>query len=181
LQADESLVWEFENLSETAALASSVFERMRLLPAKKDLPDLVILDGGKPQINAVITSLDLLNIETPPIVGAVKPPKSHNRICHFLTEDNSRIVFNPRSKAMNFIQDLRDRAHQLANETHRELHSLVQIFKNNDSIPRINYLQVPLRFAERSGNAEDLSPIRSLSQSGEIIFKTKNKSREKGN
>ncbi|HLM61951.1 MAG TPA: hypothetical protein VK308_14190, partial [Pyrinomonadaceae bacterium] len=40
LQPDESLVWEFENLSETAAIAAAVSERLRLLPDKKDLPDL---------------------------------------------------------------------------------------------------------------------------------------------
>jgi hypothetical protein len=34
---------------------------------------------------------------------------------------------------------------------------------------------VPTRYSESGGNAEDLSPIRSLKQSGEIILKTRRK------
>jgi hypothetical protein len=80
---------------------------------------------------------------------------------------------------MNFLQSLRDASHTLANETHRELHSLVQIFVNNEHSPQVKYLLVPTRYAERGGNAEDLSPIRSLTQAGEIILKTESGSRRK--
>lgn len=172
LQREDSLVWEFENLSETAALAAAVRERIRLLPSKKDLPDLLMVDGAKPQINAVRKILEEFNLKNLIVIGAVKPPKTHNKISHFLTMKNTRLEFDNRSRAMNFLQTLRDAAHTLANETHRELHSLVQIFKNNENAPRVKYLLVPTRFAERGGNAEDLSPIRSMTQSGEIILKT---------
>ncbi len=170
---EQGLVWEFENLSEIASLASSVGERLRLLPDKKDLPDLILIDGGKAQISAVgkiLREFDLKNIS---VIGAVKPPKAHNRIAYFLTSNNEKIAFDPKSRSHNFLQNLRDAAHDLANETHRRLHSLMQIFKNNDSAPRVQYLLVPTRFAERDGNAEDLSPIRSLTQSGEMILRKK--------
>ncbi len=176
LHKEDDLVWEFENLSETAALAEAVRERLRLLPDKGKLPELLIIDGSKAQINAVgkvLKELDLINIF---VVGAVKPPKAHNRISHFLTGNNTRIEFSPHSEALNFLQNLRDASHNLANETHRRLHSLVQIFKNNETTPRIQYLLVPTRYAERGGNAEDLLPIRSMTQAGEIILKTRRKS-----
>jgi excinuclease ABC subunit C len=175
LQRDDGLVWEFENLSETAALAAAVRERIRLLPSKKGLPDLLMVDGAKPQINAVKKILDEFKLNNLIIIGAVKPPKAHNQISHFLTLENTRLKFDKRSRAMNFLQTLRDAAHRLANETHRELHSLVQIFVNNADAPRVQYLLVPMRYAERGGNAEDLSPIRSLTQAGEVILKTKSK------
>lgn len=175
LQREDGLVWEFENLSETAALAAAVRERLRLLPAKKDTPDLLIVDGAKPQINAVRKISEEFGLKNLAIIGAVKPPKTHDQISHFLTLKDSRIEFDKRSSALNFLQSLRDAAHALANETHRELHSLVQIFKNNDDAPHVKYLLVPRRFAERGGDAEDLSPIRSLTQAGEIILKTKSK------
>ncbi len=175
LQREDSLVWEFENLSETAALAAAVRERLRLLPLKKDMPDLLIVDGAKPQINAVKKILEEFNLENLTVIGAVKPPKAHNQISHFLTTENARLEFDKRSRAMNFLQTLRDAAHRLANETHRELHSLVQIFVNNDDAPRVQYLLVPVRYAERGGDAADLSPIRSLTQAGEVILKTKSK------
>ncbi len=173
LQPDDGLVWEFENLSETVALAAAVRERLRLLPAKTALPDLLLIDGGKPQINAVKRILEEFGLKNITLIGAVKPPKFHGRISHFLTTKETEIPFDRRSKAMNFLQQLRDAAHTLANETHRELHSLVGIFTNNDGAPHVQYLRVPTRYAERNGAANDLSPIRSLTQAGELILKTK--------
>ena len=175
MQKEDGLVWEFENLPETAALAAAVRERIRLLPSKKDLPDLLMVDGAKPQISAVKRILEEFNLHNLTVISAVKPPRAHNQISHFLTPQNARIDFNKRSRAMNFLQTLRDAAHTLANETHRELHSLVQIFAVNENAPQVKYLLVPTRYAERGGNAADLSPIRSLTQAGEIILKTKNK------
>ena len=173
LQREDGLVWEFDNLSETDALAAAVRERLRLLPSKKDLPDLLLVDGAKPQINRVKKILEEFDLKNLTVIGAVKPPRAHNQISHFLTANNSRVEFDRRSRAMNFLQTLRDAAHALANETHRELHSLVQIFAVNENAPRVRYLLVPVRYAERGGNAADLSPIRSLTQAGEIILKTK--------
>lgn len=173
LQRDDGLVWEFENLSEAAAIAEAVRERLKLLPAKKDLPDLLIIDGGRAQLNAVKKVLQEFNQKNITVIGAVKPPKAHHQIRYFLTTKNAEIEFEKSSKAMNFIQSLRDAAHTLANETHRDLHALVQIFKNNDHAPHIQYLRVPTRYAERGGNAADLSPIRSLTQAGELILKSK--------
>lgn len=175
LERENGLVWEFENLSETAALAAAVRARLQLLPSKKDLPDLLLIDGAKPQINRVgeiIKELGLKNIQ---IIGAVKPPKSHHRISHFLTLKSERVEFTNQSRAMNFLQSLRDAAHTLANKTHRELHSLVQIFRNNARAPQVKYLLVPTRYAEPGGNAGDLSPIRSMTQAGEVILKSKSK------
>lgn len=178
LHREDGLVWEFENLSETAALAAAVRERIRLLPSKKDLPDLLMVDGAKPQINHVKKILKEFNLENLPVIGAVKPPKSHNQISHFLTTENARLEFEKRSRAMNFLQKLRDAAHTLANETHRELHSLVQIFATGVNAPQVKYLLVPTRYAERGGNAGDLSPIRSMTQAGEVILKTKSSRRK---
>ncbi len=180
LRKDEGLVWEFENLSETAALAAAVSERLKLLPAKKDTPDLLLIDGAKAQINAVRRVLEELDLKNITVIGAVKPPDAHSRIRYFLTTKNLKLEFDDRSKAANFLQSLRDAAHTLANETHRELHSLVGIFKNNDLSPRVQYLRVPTRYAMRDGGANDLSPIRSLTQAGELILKTKKPLIERG-
>lgn len=175
LMREEDLVWEFENLSETAALAAAVETRLKLLSKQESLPDLILIDGGKTQINAVMRVLRKYNLKNPKIIGAVKPPKAHSKISHFLTAENGRVEFEKHSEWMNFLQNLRDSAHTLANETHRNLHSLIQIFKNNENAPQIKYLLVPIKYAERGGDAEDLSPIRSMTQAGEIILKSKNK------
>ena len=76
---------------------------------------------------------------------------------------------------MNFLQKLRDEAHALSNQTHREVHSLTQIFDRRTApdAPKVQLLLVPTRYAARFGQAGDLSPIRSLNQAGEILFKAK--------
>ena len=175
LQSDDGLVGEFENLSEVAALAAAVRERLTLLPDKKGLPDLLLIDGAKAQISAVKRVLDEFELKNITVIGAVKPPQSHNEISHFLTTNNVRTEFDRRSKALNFLQTLRDAAHTLANETHRNLHALAGIFRNNETVPHVQYLLVPTRCAVRDGDANDLSPIRSLTQSGELILKTADK------
>lgn len=174
LATDEDIVWQFENLSETESLAESVRERLKLLPSRADLPDLILLDGGKPQMNAVIRVLREFDLENLPLAAAVKPPRQHDKVSHFLTNSGeAKIDFNSRSPAMNFLQKLRDEAHALSNRTHREVHSLVQIFDRRigSGAPKVQLLLVPTRYAARGGQAEDLSPIRSLNQSGEILFK----------
>ncbi|HEX8737639.1 MAG TPA: hypothetical protein VF721_20065 [Pyrinomonadaceae bacterium] len=174
LAGDEDIVWQFENLSETESLAESVRERLKLLPARAGLPDLILLDGGKPQLNAVRKVLRQFDLEDLPVASAVKPPKQHGRISHFLTNfGDAKIDFDARSPAMNFLQKLRDEAHALSNRTHREVHSLVQIFDRRTApdAPKVQLLLVPTRYAARGGQAEDLAPIRSLNQSGEILFK----------
>jgi excinuclease ABC subunit C len=176
LARDEDIVWQFENLSETESLAESVRERLKLLPAPADLPDLILLDGGKPQLSAVKKVLREFDLKDLPLAAAVKPPKQHDKVSHFLSNHGeTKLDFNSRSPAMNFLQKLRDEAHNLSNRTHRDVHSLVQIFDRrlDSGAPKVQLLLVPTRYAARGGQAEDLSPIRSLNQSGEILFKAK--------
>lgn len=175
---DEEIVWHFENLSETEAMAESVRERLKLLPAKRvELPDLILLDGGKAQLNAVKKVLREFALENLPLIAAVKPPKRHGKISHFLFGSGGaeKIAFDARSDAMNFLQKLRDEAHDLSNSTHREIHALTQIFQKYSAseLPRVQLLLVPVRYEMRGGQAGNLAPIRSLSQSGEILFKSK--------
>jgi excinuclease ABC subunit C len=174
IEKDEQIVWHFENLSETESMAESVRERLKLLPAPAGLPDLILLDGGKPQLNAARKVLREFDLEDLPLVSAVKPARQHNKISHFLTNfGEARIDFDSRSGAMNFLQKLRDEAHALSNRTHREVHSLVQIFDRRTApdAPKVQLLLVPTRYAARGGQAEDLAPIRSLNQSGEVLLK----------
>jgi excinuclease ABC subunit C len=175
-EKDEDIVWQFENLSETESLAESVRERFRLLASFADLPDLILLDGGKPQLSAVKKVLEAFGLKDLPLVAAVKPPRQHGKISHFLTNlSGEKIAFNARSDAMNFLQKLRDEAHALSNQTHREVHSLVQIFDRAEAsaAPKVQLLLVPTRYAARGGQAEDLAPIRALNQAGEVLFKAK--------
>lgn len=170
---DEEIVWQFENLPETDALARSVFECLRVLPSKKFLPDFILLDGGKPQLNAVRKMLSETEFAEIILIGAVKPAKRHAEIDYFLLESGRKISFDSQNNAHQFLKQTRDAAHALANSTHRAIYSLAAIFSINPDAPKIQPLRVPLRIAERGGFADDLQPLRSLNQASELIYKSK--------
>lgn len=170
---DREIVWQFENLSETASLAQSVSERLKILPSRNHLPAFILLDGGKPQLSAVRKVLAETKFPRIKIIGAVKPPKHHTEIDYFLPENGEKVLFDKTNPAHQFLKQMRDAAHTLANSTHRTIHSLATIFAENSNAPKIQLLHVPLRFTERGGFADDLQPLRSLNQAGELIYESK--------
>lgn len=173
VQKDEEIVWQFENLSETESLARSIYERLKILPSKKFLPEFILLDGGRPQISRMRKILAATPFFGIMLVGAVKPPKRHAEISHFLLENGVKVLFDERNAAHQFLKQMRDAAHKLSNTTHRDVHSLAVIFTKNSNAPKVRLLYVPLRFAERAGFADDLQPLRSLNQAGELIYKNR--------
>lgn len=80
----------------------------RVIADKKELPDLVIIDGGKPQLNAAKTELKNLNINIP-IIGIAKKKEEI-----FLPGLSAGILFDKTSKGLLLIRELRDEAHRFA-------------------------------------------------------------------
>ncbi|MEJ7625136.1 MAG: UvrB/UvrC motif-containing protein [Pyrinomonadaceae bacterium] len=139
--------------SELAVLADGV--QKRLDGDKAKFPDLIVLDGGKPQLNAVLQSL-ADRPGHPPIVAAVKPPAKHSSIASFLSTDSPPIIFDVDSPAHAMLQLLRDAAHDLANRTHRDYREMMPFYELlGDYEPMI----VPLRLHAENGGAGDLIPI----------------------
>lgn len=183
ISSEDDFVWQFENLSETGALAEALRQRFKLLPESENLPEVILLDGGKPQMSAAQKVFDEFGINSVQLIAAVKPPAQHAKISHFLsTQSREKITFDASSAAMNYLQKLRDAAHKLSNETHRRQHSLASIFYENRSAdaPQILYLLVPQRFAAPHGAAEHLSPLRAFDNYGELLLKTKSVTDEEG-
>ena len=56
----------------------------RLLEEGKPLPDLIMIDGGKAQLNAAASAMSELGLEAIPMVGIVKPPQRHNDVAYLL-------------------------------------------------------------------------------------------------
>lgn len=111
--AEEYEFWFFDEKSELETLAQTVKSRFS---TEKNLPDLILIDGGKSQMQKAFSALAGRKI---PIVSAVKPPQKHNEISHFLFEDNRLIKFDDNSNAARILLKLRDEAHALANYIHR--------------------------------------------------------------
>ncbi len=85
-----------------------------------DLPDLLIIDGGKPQVNAVKAVLDELSFGHIPVVGATKGP-NRDRFDLQLPHAPEPIVLPRNSPALHLVQQIDEEAHRFAITYHRKL------------------------------------------------------------
>ena len=83
------------------------------------LPDLILLDGGKGQVNAVIPVLKEYNIQVP-LFGMVKNSKHRTSA---ISPENGRIDFNARKKAFTLVTNIQDEVHRYAVAYHRKKHT----------------------------------------------------------
>lgn len=91
----------------------------RLLEEKKELPDLVIIDGGKGHLFSARQELDALGIKSVPLAAIAK---EHNNL---YTENRAQpIRLSPGSRLLLLIQRIRDEAHRFAITFHRSIRSV---------------------------------------------------------
>lgn len=123
-----------EEKSELSALSSAVRSRLGQIGNK---PDVILLDGGRPQMNATLDAIDALNRENTVLVGAVKPAGKPSAVSYLLTESGERIEFDAYNPAHTMLQLLRDAAHDLANRAHRDLRDMVHHYELSTLLPSI--------------------------------------------
>ncbi|MDR1402675.1 MAG: excinuclease ABC subunit UvrC [Tannerellaceae bacterium] len=105
----------------------------RLLEENQELPQLVIIDGGKGQLSMaaeIITNLGLLDRIT--IIGLAKRLEEI-----FFPNDPVPLILDKNSETLKIIQQLRDEAHRFGITFHRQLRSLKQIASELDDIKGI--------------------------------------------
>ncbi len=85
----------------------------RLLKEKKNLPDLILIDGGRGHLRCARDELKNLGLKIPIISIAKKPERI------FVKERKTPIQLSTRSKAFKLIQRIRDEAHRFALSYHR--------------------------------------------------------------
>lgn len=83
------------------------------------LPDLILLDGGKGQVNAVLPLLEQYGIDVP-VFGMVKNSKHRTSA---ISTAGGRIDFNARKKAFNLVTNIQDEVHRYAVAYHRKKHT----------------------------------------------------------
>ncbi len=83
------------------------------------LPDLILLDGGKGQVNAVLPLLQQYGIDVP-VFGMVKNSKHRTSA---ISTGGGRIDFNARKKAFNLVTNIQDEVHRYAVAYHRKKHT----------------------------------------------------------
>src|SRR6056297_1603735 len=90
----------------------------RLLEEDRKLPDLILIDGGKGQLNAALTVLEELGLADMQIIGLAKREEEV-----FVPNREKPIIIPKNSAALHLLQRVRDEAHRFAVNYHRKLRS----------------------------------------------------------
>ena len=96
-------------------------------------PDLILMDGGRGQVNIALQVLDELGIYIP-VCGMVKDDNHRTRGLYF---NNVEIPIDKDSEGFKLITRIQDEAHRFAIEFHRSLRSKAQVKSSLDDIPGI--------------------------------------------
>ena len=121
--------------SDDFALMGEVVSRRysRVKDGGADLPDLIVIDGGKGQLNIAIDVLDGLGIRDIAIIGLAKAKEDKvDRI--FLPGRSEAIELNAKSAATHLLQRVRDEAHRFAISYHRKLRGKEAMLSELDNI-----------------------------------------------
>ena len=97
------------------------------------LPDLIMMDGGRGQVNIALQVLEKLGLSIP-VCGMVKDDNHRTRGLYF---ENVEIPIDTSSEGFKLITRIQDEAHRFAIEFHRSLRSREQVHSVLDDIPGI--------------------------------------------
>jgi excinuclease ABC subunit C len=88
----------------------------RLLEEKKDLPGLILIDGGIGQLHAAAAALESLQIINQPMASIAKKEE----ILYVLGQEDEPVILEKHSPVLHLIQQIRDETHRFAVTFHRQ-------------------------------------------------------------
>ncbi len=114
-------------------MANSAKELDSMIGSFSTFPDLIMMDGGRGQVNVAERVLDTLGLDIP-VCGMVKDDFHRTRGLYF---HNVELPIDERSEGFKLITRIQDEAHRFAIEFHRSLRSKEQVHSILDDIPGI--------------------------------------------
>ena len=96
-------------------------------------PDLILMDGGRGQVNIALSVLEELGIDIP-VCGMVKDDNHRTRGLYY---HNIELPIDTHSEGFKLITRIQDEAHRFAIEYHRSLRSKTQVRSVLDDIPGV--------------------------------------------
>ena len=96
-------------------------------------PDLILMDGGRGQVNIALSVLEELGIDIP-VCGMVKDENHRTRGLYY---HNIELPIDTHSEGFKLITRIQDEAHRFAIEYHRSLRSKTQVRSVLDDIPGV--------------------------------------------
>ena len=128
----------------------------RRLSHYENYPDLIMMDGGRGQVNIALKVMQQLNIEVP-VCGMVKDDKHRTRGIYF---HNMELPIDRDSEGFRLVTRIQDEAHRFAIEYHRSLRSKEQVHSVLDDIPGIG----PTRRKALMKSFQTLEDIKSATE-----------------
>jgi excinuclease ABC subunit C len=104
----------------------------RALEQGSVLPDLVLIDGGRGQLNVGLAVLEELGLDWIPVISLAKQQEEV-----YVAESGQPLALDPTSPALHTLQKIRDEAHRFAITYHKKLRGRRTIQSVLDGIPGI--------------------------------------------
>ena len=127
-------------------------------------PDLLVVDGGKPQLTAAINQLNELGLDIP-VCGLAKSDEEV-----FVPWDDTPIVLPTGSASLYLIKQVRDESHRFAITFHRELRDKAMTVSILDEIPGVGHKRkkdIMRHFGSfkrlKTASVEDISQVKGVS------------------
>jgi len=144
----------------------------RLREEKKPLPDLILVDGGIPQLHAAAAALDALQIINQPLASIAK----REEILYVHGRENEPVVLDRHSPVLHLIQLIRDEAHRFAITFHRARRTKRELSSDLLTIAGVGERTAKKLLAHfgsltslRSVTLEELSQVVAPAQAARII------------
>jgi excinuclease ABC subunit C len=123
------------NMDDTASIYQAVERRYtRLISENLPLPNLILVDGGKGQINAAKSALRAINLSLP-VAGMVKNDK--HQTAGLINENGKSIFFERSSPTFRLLERIQNEVHRFAITFHRQQRAKSMILSELDGIPGV--------------------------------------------
>lgn len=164
-----------------ASMTEIVYRRYsKIMSEKLDLPDLIVIDGGKGQLSAAVEALNQLQLFGKiPIIGIAKRLEEI-----YYPKDQFPLFISKKSETLRILQHIRDEAHRFAITFHRDLRSKASLQSELDDIKGIGPATRQLLHTHFNGissiknaSVTELSQVVGLSKA-KTIFENWHKKRD---
>lgn len=119
-----------EGADDFRSIAEAVSRRYgRLREEGEPFPDLILIDGGRGQLNAARAALRSLGVEDQPIAGLAKREEEI-----YLPDADEPLLLDRRDPALQLLQTIRDETHRYAVSSHRRRRSRRTLTSELDSL-----------------------------------------------
>ncbi len=165
-----------EGQDDFASMAEVIRRRYAKAKEEGTRPDLILIDGGRGQLNAALDVLKVVGMEGPDVIGLAKArsgeegsEKEFERV--FLPGVEEPVILDPTSATTHLVARVRDEAHRFAITYHRKLREKRAVHSELDDIPGIGEVRKKALLRHfgsvekvKQATAEELASVAGMSR-----------------